>query len=254
MERRWGWKRDSDNGGQDRRFGVANPNMVLPPKIDLRDRMPVGIQDQGDRNACIFYSLAAIIQHLDRANTADDFEWFPSVLFMYWNTRELEGDVDADDGAEIRNAIKSVASTGVCTNDDWPEQRDVRQKPPANCYAVARNGIIRNQAKVPQNMKSIRQALAAGSPILFGFYVFDQFESDEMARTGILAKPEGEINGGHAVVAVGYDDADHTLLVRNSWGPHWGLPAAPGHFLMPYDYALRDASDFWVINALEGIK
>ncbi len=253
MSHRFGWKRDSVDT-RDRRFGIMSPGAVLPPKVDLRDRMPVGIQDQGDRNACIFYSLAAIIQHLDRANTSDDFEWFPSPLFMYYNTRELEGDVDADDGAEIRNAIKTVAALGVCTNDDWPEQRDVKAKPPDSAYAAAKQGIIRNYAKVSQTMRDIRHALASGSPILFGFDVYDQFESDQMASTGILAMPKGERNGGHAVVCVGYSDPDGALLVRNSWGPKWGLPAAPWHFLMPYDYALsRYASDFWVINALGAV-
>jgi C1A family cysteine protease len=41
------------------------------------------------------------------------------------------------------------------------------------------------------------------------------------------------IIGGHAVLAVGYDDAKQVLIVRNSWGPAWGYQ---GYFYMPYAY------------------
>jgi len=56
--------------------------------------------------------------------------------------------------------------------------------------------------------------------------------------------------GGHAVLAVGYDDAAKRFILRNSWGTKWGMQ---GYFTMPYDYlANRNLSDdFWTIRREE---
>ena len=73
-----------------------------------------------------------------------------------------------------------------------------------------------------------------------------------MARTGILKLPgkKEKMMGGHAVAAVGYNTAKKALLVRNSWGPDWGLK---GYFWMPFKYATDPnlADDFWAITAVE---
>ena len=53
--------------------------------------------------------------------------------------------------------------------------------------------------------------------------------------------------GGHAVLAVGYDEDQQRFIIRNSWGPHWGLK---GYFTMPYAYLLQPglSQDFWTIR------
>ena len=56
--------------------------------------------------------------------------------------------------------------------------------------------------------------------------------------------------GGHAVLAVGYNDAGQRFIVRNSWGSKWGKK---GYCFMPYAY-LTDpdlAADFWTIRTIE---
>ena len=52
---------------------------------------------------------------------------------------------------------------------------------------------------------------------------------------------------GHAVVAVGYDDAQQVFIMRNSWGTGWGMQ---GYFTLPYAYLIDPhlASDFWQIT------
>jgi len=85
-------------------------------------------------------------------------------------------------------------------------------------------------------------------PVIFGFSVYDQFESDECAKTGIVTMPSATDAplGGHAVLAVGYDDATQMYICRNSWGADWGIA---GYFLMPYAYLLNQnlANDLWVV-------
>jgi len=251
---RFGYKRDAIDT-RDQHFGLVRPHVSLPPKFDLLDRMPY-VQDQGETNACIFYSLASIIQHLDRANTADDDEWFPSPYFMYWVTRNLEGDVEADDGAQIRNAIKAVAQFGACPNDYWSENQPITKKPDEQAFAAAKQNLIGRYSRVAQSLDGIRSCLFAGHPFLFGFQVFPQFEGDQIAANGLLLMPEGDPLGGHCVVAVGYDDIAQMVLVRNSYGDKWGLPTVKGHFLMPYRYITNPTlvSDLWTVQSVGEIS
>jgi C1A family cysteine protease len=101
----------------------------------------------------------------------------------------------------------------------------------------------------------MRQCLAEGYPFVFGFSVYEAFESDEVARTGKLNLPEPSEKkqlGGHAVMAAGYDDSAERVLVRNSWGADWGIK---GYFTMPYDYISNDnlADDLWTLRGLENV-
>jgi len=91
--------------------------------------------------------------------------------------------------------------------------------------------------------------LADGFPFEFGFSVYESFESDQVARTGLVPMPKrGEsLLGGHAVVGVGYDQATERLIVRNSWGVGWG---DKGYFYLPFAYASNRnlSDDFWKVS------
>ena len=98
----------------------------------------------------------------------------------------------------------------------------------------------------------MKAVLAAGYPFVCGFTVYESFEGDDVAKTGIVPMPgsaEATL-GGHAVMAVGYDDASQRFLVRNSWGTDWGMG---GYFTIPYAYLTDSnlADDFWVIRVVK---
>lgn len=246
MIRSYGWRPDLPDRRDLRR---ALAGIALPPFVDLTAQMPA-VYDQGELGSCTSNAIAAAIEYARRKEKLSDF--VPSRLFIYWNERNMEDTVTVDAGAEIRDGIKSVATLGACREDLWPY--DVAQfatKPPDACYASAMGDLVNRYARVDQTLAGLRECLASGFPVVFGFTVYESFESDAMAQSGVMPMPAPteKVLGGHAVLAVGYDDHRQMLIVRNSWGKDWGQA---GYFLMPYAYALDDnlADDFWQIDAV----
>lgn len=220
---------------------------VLPSSVDLRDRCPKTVYDQGHLGSCTANAIAGAFEFdLLRQGLAD---FMPSRLFIYYNERAREGTIPVDSGAMIRDGIKSVVNLGVCDETEWPyDIARFADEPSAQCYTDARGNRAAGYQRVPRVLNQLKGCLAHGYPIVFGFRVYESFQSREVARTGEVPMPgpDEPALGGHAVLAVGYDDATGRFLVRNSWGLDWGNG---GYFTLPYAY-LTDrglSSDFWAI-------
>lgn len=248
----YGWVRDLPDT---RDFLYAAPLIHypggLPPSMDLRSDCPT-IYDQGQLGSCTANGIAGAIEFDQRKQGTKEFT--PSRLFIYYNERAMEGTVGQDSGAQIRDGIKSVATLGAPPEADWPYNiQEFAQKPPATAYSDAKQDLVSSYARVAQNVTQMEGCLADGYPFVFGFTVYESFESQEVSNTGIVPMPSpGEaVMGGHCVVAVGYDDAKRIFIVRNSWGTGWGIK---GYCLMPYEYLLTAqlASDFWTIRSVTG--
>lgn len=130
------------------------------------------------------------------------------------------------------------------------DQFAVRPSPP--CYKIARTHPAVSYSRVDQDVSQLKACLAAGYPFVFGITVYESFESDAVAHSGVIPMPgDGETAlGGHAVMAAGYDEASARFLVRNSWGSDWGMG---GYFAIPYAY-LTDgnlADDFWTVRVVK---
>src|SRR5439155_27071992 len=173
----------------------------------------------------------------------------------YCTERVIEHTVADDAGAMIRDGIKTLVKQGTCSEKRWPYViARFAVKPSAACYREAADHQVTAYARL-QTLVAMRACLADGYPFVFGFTVYESFESERVAATGTVPMPRHreKVLGGHAVLAVGYDDVKRRFLVRNSWGTGWGMN---GYFTMPYDYlASRDLSDdFWAIRRQEGFK
>lgn len=230
-------------------FGLISP----PDEIDLRSGMP-GVYDQGNIGSCTGNAIAAAIEFDLRKNHQHEF--VPSRLFIYYNERSMEGTTASDAGAEIRDGIKSVVSQGVCSESPaqgaWPYiTNNVFTRPQAICYTAARRNLVTSYARVSQSVDHLRAAIAQGFPVCFGISVYESFQTQAVATSGLVPMPSTreKLLGGHAILMCGYDNLKQRFLVRNSWGPEWGLH---GYFWLPFDYAANPdlASDFWTINAV----
>jgi C1A family cysteine protease len=174
-----------------------------------------------------------------------------SRLFLYYNSRALEGTTSVDAGAFIRDAIKSAANTGVCLESYWMYKPELfAESPPLDAYEEALNHQAIIYAAVEPNSQAVMLALADGFPVVFGFTVYDGFYRPEVSEHGILSMPTASerVVGGHACLIVGYDRAAQRFIVRNSWGEAFG---DQGYFSIPFSYVESLASDFWVIKKVE---
>jgi C1A family cysteine protease len=223
---------------------------ALAARADLRSLCPP-VYDQGELSACTGNGWAGAIEFLLRRLSQPSYT--PSRLLIYLGERTIEGDVPDDAGATVADGAKTLETLGFCPETLWPY--DVTQfavLPPSSVYDAAKGHTIPSaQAIDNTQINQVKQALLNGLPVVFGVSVYESFESDAVAATGVVPMPgaDEQTIGGHCMVIVGYDDATQTFIVRNSWGTSWGIN---GYCTMPYAY-LTDpdmASDFWVADSL----
>jgi C1A family cysteine protease len=242
---KYGWVPDLPD---QRDFLYAAPapfQQNIPTSIDLSGKCPP-VYNQGQLGSCTANAIGAAIEFEQKK------KFVPSRLFIYYNERVIEGTVASDAGAQIRDGIKSVATQGAPAEKVWPyDIAKFSVTPPPIAYTDAKLDMVTLYQRLVQDLNTMKGCLASGHPFVFGFTVYSSFESAAVAKSGIVPMPaSGEKSiGGHAVMAVGYDDASRQFKVRNSWGPGWGLK---GYFKIPYSYLTETnlASDFWTIRGV----
>lgn len=250
---RYGWRKDSLDA-RDKKYRLAPPTSFnFPPIIDLRPGCP-SLPEQGQLGSCTGHGVAfAIHFEMMLQNFLNPF--LPSRLLIYYMERVLEGTIASDAGAEIRDGIKCVATQGVTSELDWPyDVAKFAVKPPDQAFLNAQtfNALTSTTVlyqKIDQDLNHLKGCLSSGYPFVFGFSVFESFESDAVARTGMVPMPAAheDLVGGHCVCAVGYDNSKQAFLCANWWGKDWGMD---GFFYLPYDF-ITDAdyaNDFWKIS------
>lgn len=212
-------------------------------KVDLRPFMPP-VFDQGQLGSCTANALCGIRQYFLLKKSHDDTQL--SRLYLYWHERELEGTIDEDSGAMLRDGMKVLKKLGVCPEADYPYVIEhFTDKPSDKAEADAGKYKIKAYHRV-RNLTELKHCLQSGLPVALGIEVYESMESEEVAQTGYIPLPEeGEqLLGGHAIVAVGFDDEEGVVIIRNSWGEGWG---DKGYGYLPYEY-FEDGLvvDMWV--------
>jgi C1A family cysteine protease len=245
----YGWVPDRPDQRDQLYSTIAAPPRTLPRAVDLRPTCSP-VEDQGRLGSCTANALVGSLEFLEKkaGKRVTDL----SRLFVYYNERTLEGTVNEDAGAMIRDGVKTLVKLGVCTEKKWGyDIGKFAVKPPVACYRQALTHRLESYHRL-LTLQDMRSCLAEGYSFVFGFTVYEAFESRAVAKTGQLNLPKRREKalGGHAVMAVGYNETSRRFLVRNSWGSDWGQQ---GYFTMPYAY-LDDrnlADDFWTLRGLE---
>jgi len=218
--------------------------------VDLRSRCPP-VYNQGRLGSCTANAIGGAFQFDLEKQGLPDF--VPSRLFIYYNERAMEGTVNWDAGAYIRDGVKSVNRQGTCHESMWPyDTSKYRIQPTRACYSQAQNAKLVKYARVSQKVEDLKAALVYEQvPIVFGFRVHRSFHGWKVRTTGRMPMPGppnvDPVMGGHAVTIVGFIDAEQVFIIRNSWGTFWG---DRGYFYMPYKFIEnpRECNDFWLIR------
>src|SRR5579883_2057021 len=184
---RFGWIPDLPDH-RDHLYAAPLVNLgVLPPQVDLRPACPP-VYDQGQLGSCTANAIAGAIQ-FDRMKEHKP-NFVPSRLFIYYNEREIEGTVNSDSGAMIRDGIKSCANQGAPHEKLWPyDIANFTERPPHTAFADGTKHQILSYQRLVQNLSQMKGCLASGYPFVFGFTVYEAFESDEVAKTGVVPMP-----------------------------------------------------------------
>lgn len=221
---------------------------ALPPSVDLRPQ-DSPIEDQLNLGSCTSFASGAAFRFDLRKQGLSDF--VISHLFEYYNSR-AKSEKHSDSGATIRDAIKALNTYGICPETEWPYNIEAfASKPPKRAYDDAKKDRAVTYQRVSQVLAQMKGCLASGLPFVIGIDVYQSFESQEVASTGVVPMPsqDEQLLGGHALMVCGYSDADQRFYVRNSWGSGFG---DKGYAYLPYQY-LEDrnlSSDFWVVQTI----
>jgi hypothetical protein len=241
--------------GDEKVFGIENHTVEtvnLPPTFDLRiatncippilNQFSLGSCASNELSNALRFCLAKEKQNI----------WQPSRLYLYYFGRLFEGSpVTEDTGTSITGLCSAVVKYGVCSEINWPYTISKFATQPSRDAILAAHMHCTGYSfiNVPQDLVHMKQALL-NYPIIIGIQVYSSFESDTVAKTGIVPMPDTTnevLLGGHAVNIVAYSDVTQTFTCSNSWGLQWGKN---GYFTIPYDYLLDPnlAEDFCQVH------
>jgi C1A family cysteine protease len=240
----------------------------VPTSADLREWFSP-VEDQEQIGSCTANAACGMLEYYQRRTFGKHVDM--SRLFVYKVTRQYLG-LTGDTGAYLRSVMGSLALFGAPPEKYWPyDTAKFEEDPPAFCFAFAQNYQALTYFRLDpagqsgeQTLAVVKNHLAAGVPAIFGFTVYTTIRKPK--KPGDIPFPaKGENTlGGHAIVAVGYDDerkvqnpSDGTVqtgafLIRNSWGTTWG---EEGYGWLPYEYVRQGlAEDWWAMTSAEWVE
>lgn len=213
--------------------------VTLPEEFSLR-QFCTPVKNQQNIGACTGFGSTAGYEVLRNKNTKQQLDL--SELFTYYNAREMEGTIDKDAGAYVRDVCKSGVTQGFCLEEYWPYiPSKFKEKPSWSAYFCAKYYRLSGYYRC-NTADEIKQALVNGLPVVFGAGVWSNFLS---FRGDVYKSIGGSPAGGHCMLVVGYSNAKNAFLVKNSWGTEFGNR---GYVWIEYGIFMQYLYDAWALE------
>lgn len=241
-----------------RDYQYASSVESLPRKVDLRPYV-YEIEDQSTVGSCTANATCSALELMGkRAEKSCDL----SRLFMYYETRLMENRI-GQDGAALRDALKSANKAGVPLESIWPyDISKVDAKPSQESYDDASKHLLTRYESVPidgdsvfKSIQNIKSALTEGLPVIVAMPLSSSIYqiSGPLSQHNYLPVSEKyPFIGNHAFYIVGYDDDLNggVWICANSWGSTWG---DNGYFALGQTLS-NGLMEAWVVRGFNGIE
>ncbi len=246
----------------------ATESGELPATVDLREWFSP-VEDQEQIGSCTANAACGMVEYYQRRTFGKYIDM--SRLFVYKVTRQFLG-LTGDTGAYLRSVMGALALFGAPPEKYWPyETAKFEDDPPAFAFAFAQNYQALTYFRLDpagqsgeDTLSAVKSHLASGIPAIFGFTVYATIRKPKKAGDIPYPAKNETVLGGHAIVAVGYDDnrtvtnpsdgktQTGAFLIRNSWGTTWG---EEGYGWLPYEYVRQGlAEDWWAMTSAEWVE
>lgn len=230
----------------------------LEKYIDLKPNV-YEIDNQGQIGSCTANATTSALEDILNYKKAGK----PlSRLFVYWTTRNLIENRAGQEGASVRDVIRSCKHFGVCDEKNWPYiEKNVDIKPSTESFSLAKNQVITRYEKIDTSkgkeviINSIKSALNEKLPIVFSMVIGDKFMDLRgpwrKQKYPKINKTDNKQAGGHAMTIIGYDDSARNFLVENSWGKEWGDGGFCG---IDYNSLIDGLMEAFIVRQFNGIS
>lgn len=235
---------------------ISRVATALPQVVDTRSSCGA-IKNQQQMGSCTGHTGAESIEWICRRYLGKQ----PTLSPLYFYAKELiaDGDFPNDDGSTGLTLCNVGIVSGCCEDSLYPDASQEIIQPTADMDANA----AQYRMGAYHGLTGSQVALSVLGdptpwPVEIGFTVYESFESESVATTGIMPipSPGEQVLGGHEVLMVGYDvgevatlrpsAAGPSALIQNSWGTGWGLQ---GFFWMPIAILDADDTDLKILHA-----
>ena len=198
---------------------VAIPN--LPATLDWRSMngqsFVANVPAQGECGSCVSFASAGTLEmQLGIACNMASKPFAMSKQYMH-----SCGGASCRGGWMLSKAVEFLVESGT---------------PDESCLPYSGQDVLCNQACGDADKRSVRlfsfeqpttgfidvnkiKAALLKGPLVSSMILYEDLE---FYKSGVYRYSTGKKLGSHAVIIVGWSDADRAWIVRNSWGPAWG--------------------------------
>ncbi|KAI9208974.1 uncharacterized protein BJ171DRAFT_564818 [Polychytrium aggregatum] len=199
---------------------------LLPTSWDSRTKNWVSsIKDQGQCGSCVAFSSAATVESTFLSQTGNSIEVSTADLFFCLGS----GDgASCNTGWETGEAANDIAQNGVVSADCFPYTAGDGQDQQCDDSDCPRTGGLSDTSF--SSVNQIKQHIMTYGAVVTAFTVYADFMNC-CSNNQIYSKHSSQVEGGHAVSIVGWNDSKKAWLCKNSWTDSWGTD---GFFWIKY--------------------